>query len=291
MRLEQLKLFLAVCDYGSLTAAAEKLHISQPSISVAIRQLEEEFGLNLFYRHKKRLILTNEGKEFQQRAREIIEKVDNTREYMISLGNKGSKIRLGVTAMASVFLYSRLITDFHKQHPSTYIEMHPLNSNDSASQVSEGKLHMAIVTYDERFADMFEFTPLMETNIVGCVRKDHPLAYKTDVTLEMLKDEKLVLLNEQGRTSRIILQRFKELNIEPNIFMYSRQILLIMQVILQSGAVTFFMEELLKFNDNLAPFYIRPSLRHTLGIIRRKDTLLSSDALNFLNFCKNYQYS
>ncbi|MCR4441224.1 MAG: LysR family transcriptional regulator [Peptococcaceae bacterium] len=291
MRLNQLKLFLTVCDCGSLTAASEILHISQPSISVAIRQLEEEFGLNLFYRSKKRLILTDEGKEFQIKASEIINKVKLTEDYMKNLGKKVSRIRLGVSAMASVFLYPKLITAFCRQYPSIHIETHELSSTDSAQQVREGKLDLAIVNNDAVLSDLFEFTPIIETNILGCVSSDHPLARKTGVTPLMLKDEKLVLGGVKGKTINLILQRFKEMEMEPNVFMYSRQVLLIMQVVLQYGAVAFLMEDLLKLNDKLAPFSIHPPIRVALGIIRRKDILLSSDALKFLYFCKDYKYS
>ena len=77
LRLNQLRYFCEVCDAGSVTRAANNLHITQPSISAAIKGLESAYALALFYREKNRLTLTKEGEFLHERARSILEQVDD----------------------------------------------------------------------------------------------------------------------------------------------------------------------------------------------------------------------
>jgi DNA-binding transcriptional LysR family regulator len=154
--------------------------------------------------------------------------------------------------------------------------------------VREGRLDMAIVNHDNTLSNLFIFTPILETTLVGCVVPDHPLAWKRDVTIEMLKDEKLILFGQNAKAAQRILCAFAQEGIEPNVFMRSKQIYLIMQLVQKHGAVTFFMDELMKLQNDLAPFYLALPLCFTFGIIRRKDFCPSSDMVKFLCFCEGY---
>ena len=291
MTLHQLELFLAVCEKGSLTAAAESLHISQPSISVAIKQLEEELGLNLFFRYRKRMILTDEGKDFQLRSSEIVDSVGTLKDYMKNLQRHQSVIRLGISIMAGLYPYPKLLAAFCGQYPSISIESRERSTENSIRLLRENKLDLAIVVYDETLLDLFEFTPLLRTSLVGCVREDHRLAHRTGVTPEMLRSEKLVLGGQHGKTSQLVTQRFADAGVEPNVFMRSYQVLFEMEIIREYNAVSFFIEELTNKGDRLAPFYLDPPIPFTYGFIRRKDVLLSNDALCFLKFCKDFDFS
>ena len=95
MKLSQLQYFQAVCKYGSFSKAVEIIHIAQSSVSNAIRQLEDEFGLNLFYRLNGRLRLTEAGKEFSGHANEILRKVENAERRIASPGQESSAIKAG----------------------------------------------------------------------------------------------------------------------------------------------------------------------------------------------------
>ncbi len=299
MTFNQLKYFLAVCECGSLSAAAESLHISEPSISVAIKQLEEEFAFSLFHRVKKRLVLTEEGKLFQSKATEIINNISQLENQMKNLRKNTPSTSLATPVMAGVFLCSKLISAFSEQNPSTRFEMRELSSIEAAQQVAEGKLDIAIVNRNAVLCDRLDFSPIMETKVLGYVGKDHPLAHKEAVTPPMLKNEKLVLTGGKSITTQTLLRHFKETGVEPNIFMYSSRTLFTIQVVKQYNAVAFFMEDLLtsnndwahgSFND-LASFSICPPIRFTLGSIRRKNAPLPNDALKFLDFCKHYKGS
>lgn len=124
MKLSQLQYFQAVRKYGSISKAAEIIHITQPSISNAIRQLENEFGLNLFYRVNGRLRLTEAGKGFSGHVNEILRKVENTERRMASLGQESSVIKVGIPSVIGSALFPTIFSGFNAARPYVSLEIH-----------------------------------------------------------------------------------------------------------------------------------------------------------------------
>ena len=116
MKLHQLRYFQEVCRQHSITKAAEELHISQPAVSAAIRELEEEFGLRLFKRSHKKLILTTEGSYFSLEVEELLQKAKQIADDMTRLQKKNTSIRVGLPPMIEA-LEIPLLALFHKDHP------------------------------------------------------------------------------------------------------------------------------------------------------------------------------
>lgn len=96
MKFNQLIYFAAVCQYGTVTEAARQLHISQPSLTSSIRQLESEYQVNLFHRVGRHLTLTREGEQLLVWAQEILKKVSDTENALRDLASKKNRILLGV---------------------------------------------------------------------------------------------------------------------------------------------------------------------------------------------------
>ena len=120
LRLNQLRYFCEVCDAGSVTRAANNLHITQPSISAAIKTLESTYALALFYREKNRLILTKEGEFLYERAKVLLEQTDDLDAKLRGLGMQRHPIRIGVSPMISTFLFLPILHQIHlPKHPNT----------------------------------------------------------------------------------------------------------------------------------------------------------------------------
>ena len=290
MTLHQMQLFLAVCNYGSLTEAAEAIHISQPSLSVAIKSLEDEFGVSLFTRYRKRLVLTDEGKVFQREAAKIIRNTSHLESYMRDSGKINAKVHLGISAMSSLLYYPKFVIPFCSEYPAVQIEMQELSAIDAVQSISEARLNLAIVRRLAVPEENFEFVPLSNAVIVGCVRKDHRLANKTGVTLDMLDGERLIFTGEKSYATRQIVQGLQQLGLEANVFMYSHQYLLMLQSIEQFNAIGFFFEELVRRDDRFAPFYFEEPLSNALscthGLAWKKDALLLNNEMKFLRYCE-----
>ena len=106
MTIAKLQQFQAVCQFQSVTKAAEYIHISQPSVSATIRELEEEFNINLFRREGKKLVLTAEGSFLLEQADSLLGKFDELSQKMHDLGKNKNLFRLSVPPMSGTAFFS-----------------------------------------------------------------------------------------------------------------------------------------------------------------------------------------
>ena len=123
MNLTQLKYFQAVCSFRSVSAAAEYLHISQPTLSASVKELENEFGVSLFLRHHKGVTLTVEGEVLYALSRDILDRATYVENKMKELGSGRKTLKLGMPPMIGSMLLSNIYHDFLPQNPDISIEI------------------------------------------------------------------------------------------------------------------------------------------------------------------------
>lgn len=132
MKIIQLEYFCAVSRYHSITQAAQKLFVTQPAISTAIKELEKEFSVNLFVRSKNHLTLTTEGEIFYQKAQELLQSIDQTTQQLYDLGKQTPSVRIGIPPLLSTIYFPDLYLNFkkstrisHWNYPSTVPSVPP----------------------------------------------------------------------------------------------------------------------------------------------------------------------
>lgn len=113
MKIIQLEYFSAVCRYHSITQAAQKLYVTQPAISNAIRELEKEFSISLFSRTKNHMVLTKEGEEFYQKASVLLNNIHETTSELYDLGKQITPIRIGIPPLLSTVFFPDMLTAFY----------------------------------------------------------------------------------------------------------------------------------------------------------------------------------
>jgi DNA-binding transcriptional LysR family regulator len=290
MTIIQLKYFLTVCEFGKVRIASERLHVSEPTISISIKRLEKEIGAQLFVRDKKQLFLTDEGRHLLEKAADVVESFDRLELEMRQSQEKKTVIRLGAPSTLGEFLCSRLISEFTNKYPSVLFDIPPTSSVDGARQVEDGKIELAICDRLAVTSKQLVFSPIRRLVLYGFVRNDHPLAGKNNVSPRMLKDEKLILLSEKAITSREILRWFHDGGVNPNLFMYSNRISFSVSLIKRYNAVAFIYGGLLVDDapfpsGNISPFELDPALSFEIGIIRKKGVNLTKEAQRFFDFC------
>lgn len=135
MEVRLLQYFVTAADTGSITAAAEALHLSQPSLSEGIRKLESELAAPLFHRGRKGIVLTEPGRVLLPRARHILQEVDEARDEMVALkGLRGGRVRISAPPGLNVDPLARLIGGFHAAHRAVTISMFPAEDGRLAVQ-------------------------------------------------------------------------------------------------------------------------------------------------------------
>lgn len=201
--LRQLRYFLAVAEKGSISAAAEVLHVAQSAISRQIRLLEEDMGGMLFKRSIAGAELTDSGLMFLERARFILREVDSATQD-VSDFNRGMRgfnrdvrgtVRMSAAPTVGQAMYGRLALDFRQRFPQVRLELTESPTEDALHRLSAGTIDMAIVS-DPGNREHIHFSPLMKQEMAVFCLPDTKLAARSSVHARELR--KLPLIISQG---------------------------------------------------------------------------------------------
>lgn len=288
MTLTQLKYFNAVCQFKNVTNAANELHVSQPSISNAIRELEDELGIQLFHRIKMRLILTKEGEFFLLESSKILADIEKLGQHMRNLGEKHNLIQIGIPPMIGTLLFPQIMLAFCRNYPDIKIEVEECGSLLCRQKILEESLDLAIVITNDIDKNKFNVLPLMETELQFCVEKKHPLASCDFVTIEDIKDYPIVLLPEGSYNRAQAMAFYKRNGLAPNILLHSSQLYTIEQLLYHSDTGAFLFREFARHSSNVIGIPISPPLDPVhVGICWKKNRYLYADVIQFVNFARN----
>ena len=233
MKFAQLEYFCAVSRYHSITQAAQKLYVTQPAISTAIRELEKEFSVSLFVRSKNHVTLTREGEIFYQKASELLKMAQQTSLEMSDLGRQSTPIRIGIPPLLSTIFFPEMLTEFHEKYPDIPVELYEYGSIRAAQLVQEDMLDLALVNMHFYEIDKLNSYQILTDRIVFCVSPRHPLAGEKELTIEQIKDEPLILYNTDSVQSNTMAGIFESCGVRPNIVLRANQLYTIQKFIEQ----------------------------------------------------------
>ncbi len=191
MNLQQIEYFLASVRGGSFSAAAESLHLAQPSVSEQVRRLEAELGVALFQRVGRGLVLTEAGKTLRPRAEAVLESVREARDSVAAVRElRGGTASFGTFATADEYLGSDIIAEFRRRHPNMRVRILGLNSAETAEDVRSGRLEGAIVALpvDDEGLDV---RPVIEDEL--CFVSSDAGKLQRPMTIERLAQMPLIL--------------------------------------------------------------------------------------------------
>ena len=193
MEIRVLRYFLEMAREGNMTRAAERLFISQPTMSKQLKELEQELGTKLFIRSNYSIRLTEAGMLLRERAEDILSLVDKTEAEFKSLEEQNSgDIYIGAPESDSMSLFAQAIRDLQKIYPGIRCNIYSGNMEDVCSRLDKGLLDFAIVM---SYVDLSKYNylsmPARETWGV-IMRKDDPLARKPSLSVEDLKGLPLI---------------------------------------------------------------------------------------------------
>ena len=198
MEIRVLRYFLEVAREGSVTHAAERLHISQPTLSKQLKDLETELGKKLFVRSSFSVRLTDEGMLLRKRAEDILEMVDKTAAEFKALDEiTGGDIHIGCAESDGIRHLARRIKAVQAQVPGIRVHLYSGDTNDLAERLDQGLLDFAVIAQAVDLSK-HNYLELPGTDIWGVVmRKDAPLAQKEAVCINDLLDLPLIV-SRQG---------------------------------------------------------------------------------------------
>jgi DNA-binding transcriptional LysR family regulator len=203
--LRHLKIFEAVARCGSISRAAAELHLTQPAVSMQMKQLEEQIGLPLLEQVGKRMFLTEAGQELQGHSRDIAARMVDLNASMDQFrGLERGLLRLAVVSTANYFL-PRLIADFNRRHPGVRVSLQVANREFVLSALADNSTDLAITGRPPDSLDVVA-QHFMDNPLVVIAAPGHPLAAQPAVPLQRLAEETLVV-REPGSGTRASMER------------------------------------------------------------------------------------
>jgi LysR family hydrogen peroxide-inducible transcriptional activator len=196
MNLQQLEYIMAVDDLRHFARAAAYCHVTQPTLSMMIRKLEEELGLQIFDRTRHPVTPTQEGKEVIQRARLVLEEVRSLREFAGELkGNTGGVLHLGIIPTLAPYLLPLFIRSFSLAHPHLQLNVREMMTDDCIGAMRKGELDIALLSTPLHEPDLQEI-PLFEEEFFIYASDQEKLPKKKYLLPSEIDLSKLWLLEE-----------------------------------------------------------------------------------------------
>ncbi len=217
MEIRVLRYFLTVVREESITKASEVLHITQPTLSRQLAQMEEEIGVKLFDRETRKIRLTNEGILLRRRAEEILQLVDKTEKELVEQEEQvEGRVSLGCGEIASVKLLPELIRNFHQKYPFVTFDIFTATADLVKEQMDKGLLDLGLLLEPVEMGK-YEFIRLdMKEKWVVLMPPDDPLAEKEAVTAGDLAELPLILprrMQVQSELASWFGDYYKNLNV------------------------------------------------------------------------------
>jgi len=200
MELRVLRYFLEVARERSVTRAAERLHISQPTLSKQLKDLEGELGKKLFVRGSHDVKLTDEGMLLRERAEDILSIADKTVDEFRSLGEfTGGDVWVGCAESEGIKHLARCFRTLLERYPGLRLHLQSGNSADVTERLDRGLLDLAVIVHEVDLSK-YNYLPMPAIDRYGVLmRKDSPLAGKEAVQVDDLLDVPLIC-SRQGIT-------------------------------------------------------------------------------------------
>lgn len=277
MRLNQLRYFIEVCNCMNITKAANSLHISQPSLTVAIKNLEEELGVSLFHRAKQRISLTKEGEFFLEKLLPIINNLDHLVVEMVSVGEKSNALKIGIPPMMGSFLFPQIFSKFILSNTDLDVEIIEHGALRVHQMLLEEELDLTLMILESQSSKDIHFDAIEKRNFLLCVNTDHPLAKKESADFKDLDGEPLIMFNKEFYVSKVVNEGFEKNGIKPNVILETTQINTMKRFIKDGLASTILIEGTISEEDASICIPITGIESITIGMARKRtDSLLEA---------------
>ena len=284
MKLSQLRYFQAVCRCGSITKATEILHISQPSVSAAIRELENEFQVRLFSRESRSLRLTKEGQTLLYLADEVLEKADQLENAMKMLSQQKKTLHIGIPPMIASLILPRLYAMIKDDLRFTVTEG---GREELLARLANRSIDFAFLPHSGPVLKDISSVPVFTEETVLCVSKDHPFANRRTVRFDELDDEKLIMFQSDYFHSRVITEKLREAESTARTVLETSQLSSILSMI-PSGAVSgFLFRDIAESAEGIVPISLEPKIEVQISLFWNQDTLLTNDMRAFISRVRN----
>ena len=283
MILRHIRYLAAVAEHQNFTRAAEALHVSQPTLSQQIKQLEKSLHVQLLDRSGRTVRLTEAGETFLRYARRALRDLDaGTRAiHDVEDLSRGS-LRLAMTPTFTAYLIGPLVERFGTRYPGITLSLQEMTQDRIEAALAEDTLDLGIAFAEVRSSEI-ETKELFVETLGLVVGNDHPRAgQQAPMTLRELEQQELVLLSSDFATRRHIDLHFREHGVAPRIAIEVNSVSAILEIIRRGQLATMLPEAIAREQHGLNPVAVLPAIPHrTAALLRRQGAYTSAASRAF----------
>lgn len=288
MTLRHMRLFLAVCETGSVTAASGKLYIAQPTVSLAISELEDYYGVKLFDRISKRLHITEAGRRFQQYAVHIIGLFEEMEKGIRNYDAVGL-IRIGASVTIGNYLLPGYVSEFKETHPGIEVQVRIANSDTIERGISDNTIDVGLIEGIVHSPNIIA-SSFRDDELVMICSVRHRFANQPGIDLPEMQKEAF-LMRETGSAGREIFDSLMTLHgieIRPSWESTSTQaIIRAVGANLGISVLPYLLVRDAIHRKEISRFGLKDiSLRRQFSVIYHKNKFITQGARDFIDLCR-----
>lgn len=289
MDLRQLEYFQMASRLNNMTRAAERLHVSQPNITVAIQKLEGELGVQLFDRNQRQLTLTPEGHIFLHRVeialrqlQDAVIEIDDYKQLQ-----KGA-IKLGVPPMIGSWLFPQIFHSFQRLYPGLDLAIIEEGSLSIRNKLENNELDLGIAILTNAPPSL-NLLPISRNQILVCLPPNHLLAGQPEVEISSLRDQPLIMMREDSYHRQLILEQCAQHHFTPRIILSSNQLETIKHLVSTGVGIAFLLDRIIDKEPAIIGRPFAKPLYVEVGLAWKKEKYLSRASRAFIDFISNYK--
>ena len=281
MEIDGLKAFLAVADAASFSAAADRLHLTQPAVSKRIALLEQQLNTRLFDRIGRTVRLTHSGQILLTRANQILQQVEDTERAVRNLaGEVAGQLSLATSHHVGLWRLPAVLRRYIASHPGVALDLHFMDSEVAHERIIQGELEMAIITLAPSVHDKLVAEPIWRDELVFVAARGHPLSEEQNIRVDDLAEYSAILPDMTTFTGRIVKGMFEERQLPLNIGMSTNYLETIKMLIGVGLGWSVLPRTML--DDEVVLLNINQPIERTLGVIHHVNRTLSNAGRAFI---------
>lgn len=286
MTLIQLKYFQTICELQSMTKASEFLNITQPSLTRAVRELEKEFGVILFKRHRYGMAITKEGEELKKVADQLLAHAQEAQRFMTDLGKKKKTLNLGIPPMIGSIILPTIYRDYVKNHTDIELKITEEGTNKIIKLLNDDLLDMVIIPHNDDIENKYNSLEVTQFEIVCCAHKNNSICKKKTVKPKDLQNKNLVLFKNSFFQTAQIKKWFALDNVEPKVLLQTDQLSTLIKIIENDQSIGFMFKKLISGKTNLVAIQLENKMNIKISLVWKKNKQLKP-IKTFANYVKN----
>jgi len=294
MNLHQLRVFYEVAEATNFSLAAEKLHLTQPAVTLQIKNLEDYYELKFFERIGKKVLLTGEGKVLFDFASQILTLSRQTEEALADLkGLSRGTVRIATSFSFADYYLPTLLKVFHKRYPRIAIQVSSGNTSQIIEDTLLHKNDIAFVAYHPGNNNLL-VRDFVSDILVAIVPPHHKLAGRESITLNELNGEPLILRERGSSYREMVDETFKEKRISPLIIMESDSTSAIKKMVESGAGIAILPKQMVKKEAEGDAFKAKPftevEMANRFYLIHHKEKYFSRVLKAFVDMAMEFSH-